>query len=342
MRYSIHNIVNIESNVQALSNYLSDYFLSSSSTSSEPDLIIRIERDVDSTKEGLDRIDRWFYGKEGEDFIFYDDFILGMKDKVLIKNIDSTPTEIYATKSVLRIDPRSRGSLSDIINIIVDLKLLKKGYLTIHAAGLTKGGFAILLAAFPNVGKTLCTLYLLKNGFKYLFDDTGFIDGKGTAYCNPFISTIGYHDFVKFIKPRDVGHLKYLKIALKGFPLSKSKIIGRIFEPPKIDLLKIEGHELAEKSRVDSVCILEIGERKVKEMDKEELAKKILIANEYSLPRAIRNPFMLAYSYFNDFDFEEMRRKELGILLKFLDGCKCYGLACKERDWLSVIKEVIR
>lgn len=342
MKYSIHNAVNIESNVPALSNYLSNYFLSSSSTSSEPDLIIRIERGINSQKEGLDRIDRWFYGKEGEDLIYYEDIIFGMKEKVLIKNINSIPTEIYATPSILRINHRSRGSLSDIINIIVDLKLLEKGYMTIHAACLSKDDSAILLAAFPNVGKTLCTLYLLKNGFKYLFDDTGFIDDKGMAYCNPFISTIGYHDFVKFINPTDVGHLKYLKIALTGYPLSKSKVIGRIFEPPKIDLLKIEGHELAEKSHVDSVCILEIGDRKVREMDKEELARKILIANEYSLPRAIRNPFMLAYSYFNDFSFEEMRRKEMDILLKFLDNCNCYELSCKERDWFSVIKEVIR
>lgn len=342
MKYNIHNIVSIESNVPALSNYLTNHFLSSSTSSSEPDLIIKIEKDVDFPKNGLDRLDRWFYGKEGEDFIYYDDFILGMRDKVLIKNLDSTPTEIYATKSVLRINLRSRGRLSDIINLIVDLKLLRKGYLTIHAACLSKDDSAILLAAFPNIGKTLCTLYLLKKGFKYLFDDTGFIDGKGTAYCNPFVSTIGYHDFVKFIKPTDVGRLKYLEIALKGFPLSKSKVIGRIFEPPVIDLLKIEGHELAEQSRVGSVCILEIGERKVKEMDKEELAKKILIANEYSLPRAIGNPFMLAYSYFNDFNFEEMKRKERDILLKFLSECKCYELACKERDWLSVIKEVVR
>jgi len=69
----------------------------------DPDIIIEVRKDINFSKEGLSRLDFWLYGKEEEDFVYYEDHSLGMKDKILLKNLDGT-TEIYTTKSTLKID----------------------------------------------------------------------------------------------------------------------------------------------------------------------------------------------------------------------------------------------
>ncbi|HEC56628.1 MAG TPA: hypothetical protein ENI32_01900 [Candidatus Syntrophoarchaeum butanivorans] len=55
---------------------------------SDPDITIEVKKDIDFSREGLSRLDFWFYGKEGEDFVYFEDNFFGMKNKVLLKNLD--------------------------------------------------------------------------------------------------------------------------------------------------------------------------------------------------------------------------------------------------------------
>ncbi len=335
--YNIHDILKVESDIALLNEPFHRYFLVDEV--SEPDISIKMYKDFDFPTNGLSRHDLWFYGKEGEDFVYYNDRIFGMKDKVLVKNLKGK-TEIKATKSTLRVNLRSRGSLFDLVEAVIDLKLLKSGYSVLHAACLSKDGSAIVLTGFPNIGKTLSTLYLLKNGFKYLSDDDNLLDYKGNAYCYPTTSAIGYEDFVKFIGPESVGKGFYYRVLLKTWIMNKSKIIPRIFNWPKL-FLPDSGYELTDKSKVNIVCSLEIGERKIKQIEPKELVPKILVMNDYSRPRIHQNPFMQVYAYFNDLSFAELYEKEREILLNILRNCRCYSLACNQRDWGSVLSEVL-
>lgn len=343
--YNLHDVVKVQTNTPNLSNYLTEYFLTEEE-SKKPDLVINVtdHKDFDVRKDGFEKHDHWFYGINGGKFVYYEDTIFGMKDKVFLKDIDGKTT-ITMTTGTLKIDnyivPRSRGSISDLINIIIDLKILSAGLVTIHAACLSKNNSAIILSAFPNVGKTLCTLQLLQNGFKYLSDDTLMVDTKGKAYAHPFISTIGYYDFLRFIKPEDIGSRKYYKALLKGWAMKKSKIIERLLEPPKVDLLSIKGNEWVRSSKVEVACSLKIGDRSVRRIEKEELTRKILAINEYSMPRITKNPFLCVYAYFNDFNFEEARRKEEENIISFLDNCECFELASNDFDWISRVEEVM-
>ena len=339
--YNIHDIVKIASNIplsRILNSVFHRYFLSPDAL--KPDIIVNIGKKVEISKSGLSRHDLWFYGKEGEDFVYYEDKLFGVKDRILVQNIRGTPTEIQASKSVLRISPRSRGSISDLIETILDLKLLNAGYSTVHAACLSKNNSGILLAAFPNVGKTLSTLYLLQQGFGYLYDDTGIIDKDGYAYSYPSTSAIGYQDFLKFVTPRDIGRWNYYKTLTKGYIIRKSKIIERLFKPPQIDLLAIKEYEVINKSKVKFVCVLEIAEKKVKQIEKDKLITKIMAINSYSLPKVTKNPFMWVYAYFNNLDLSRIREREKEILSNFLDHCKCFIISCNMRDWVHVIGEV--
>jgi len=334
--YNIHNIVKIDSNIPVSSDYFRVEWVS------DPDLVIRLKKEVNFSKKGLSRLDYWFYGKEGEDIVYYEDIVFGVKNKVLLKNLDEK-TEVYVTKPTLRLDrfypPRSRRSFSDLIDTIIRIKQIEKSFLNIHASCLSKDGSAILLAAFPQMGKTLSTIQLLKDGFNYISDDTVLVDSNGNSYLTPSDLDIHY-DSLKFINKKEIGTQKYYKILLKTWLMKKSRFINRLLKPPKINLLDIEDNEMTRKSRVEIACCLEIGERQIKEVSKEYLAKKILVINAYSLPRIYTNPFVWVYSYFNDFDVNKINGKEKENLLGFLYGCNCYSLACNDQNWISLFKDM--
>ena len=337
--YNIHGVLEIHSDIKLMNYAFHKYFISENC--SDPDIVIKVVRDI-KKPSGLRRHDRWFYGKDGEDLIYYEDKLLWVNDKVLVRGIKNKPTEIIVTKSVLKFSPRSRGSLSDLIESIIDLKFSEMGFATLHAGTLSKNGSAIVLVGFPNVGKTLCTLYLLIDGFRYMGDDNGMIDKDGNVYCYPSTSSIGYHDFLKFIKPKDIGKLRYYKHLLRVLPM-RIKIIERLFNYPEIYLPDIERFGQEDKAKAKVVCSLEIGERKIEEISKESMVKKIEMINDYSRPRPTQNPFLWIYAYFNtDFNLHDFVRKEEEIIMSFLKYCKCFVISCNERDWGNVLREVLK
>lgn len=126
---------------------------------------------------------------------------------------------------------------------------------------------------------------------------------------------------------------------MRSYPVSKSKILNRIFNPPHINLTEVKKYESIEKSPVDTVCIIEIGKRKISEVSEEFLAEKISFANGYSISR-ISNPFIWVYSYFNDFSLFELEETEKKNLLSFLRGKKCYSLACDDWNWIEILREI--
>ncbi len=304
---------------------------------------VRIE-DFDFPKDGLSKLDYWFYGREGGDFVYYEDKLFGKEDKVLLKNLRGEP-EIRVAPITPKIDrfyaPRSRGSLSSIVSAVRQIKQIEKGYLAIHASCVSKNGEGILLAAFPNVGKTLSAHQLLSsnNEFRYISDDTVLVDSKGMAYLTAFPSAAGYYDFLRFIKPKSVGRLKYYTSFIKSWFMHKNKVLNRLLRPPHFNLAEI--YPTAPQTKVKVVCTLEIGQKQIKSTSPEDMMKKIMAINEYSLPRFYNNPFIKVYDYFNPGYIDKIRRKERDNLLSFLTNCECYNLACNDWNWASLIKELI-
>lgn len=302
---------------------------------------VRIE-EFEFQKDGLSRVDYWFYGKEYEDFVYYEDKLFGKTDKVLLKNLKNKP-EIYATPITPKIDriypPRSRQALSNLISSVRQIKLIEMGYLYIHASCISKDGEGILLAAFPNVGKTLSVLQILNSNenFRYISDDTVLVDKKGNAYLTTFPSAIGYYDFLRFIKPNDIGKIRYYTSLIKAWLMHKSKLLNRILRPPHIVLGEL--YKTTSKAKVKVVCTLEIGSKFIKKVDPEEMLLKISSINEYSLPRYYVNPFIKVYDFFNPGYIESVRKKELKNLFDFLSNCECYSLACNNWDWKSLLEE---
>jgi len=307
----------------------------------EKESIEVVNRIDESIKKDCSRLDFWFYGKENEDFVYFEDYFFGLRNQILLKNLLGD-TEIQVSKSCLWLDkfyaPRSRGSIQNLIANVTRIKQIQEGFLSIHSSCVTKNNQALLFPAYPNVGKTLSALQLLKEGFMYLSDDTTLVDRDGMAYLTSFPSAIGYKDFLRFIKPNEIGKLKYYRTMLKAKMYESNKILGRILNPPLISLGEI--FPTKGKVKVNKVITIEIGREKAKEIDRWEMEDKIMNINSYSLSR-INNPLILTYSYFSDnFSVDNIERQERSNLRSFLDNCdEYYSLSCDDWNWIKLFRE---
>ena len=295
-------------------------------------------------KHNCSRIDLWFYGRKNENFIYYKDIFLGLKNQILLKNLLDEP-EITVSKSCLWLDkfypPHSRLSIQNLINSVTRIKQIQNGYLPIHAACVSNDEHTILIPAFPNVGKTLSCLQLLKEGYKYISDDTVLVDKNGYAYLTSFSAGIGQRDFLKFIKPDDIGKWKYYQTLLRAKIYESNKIVERLIQPPKIALGEI--FPTKDKAKVDTIATVEIGPKQIEKISMYDMISKIMKINNYSLSR-LNNPLIWAYSYFNnDFNIEEIEAVNWMNLWDFVENSDSYySLACNDWKWIKVFEEILK
>lgn len=86
------------------------------------------------------------------------------------------PSQGRATFSVVESDPVNLFMATHLMFTIVLVEMLKRrGYYSVHAAGFSKGGKAILIPGTSGAGKSTLAITLLRGGFSYLSDDMVFI-----------------------------------------------------------------------------------------------------------------------------------------------------------------------
>jgi hypothetical protein len=71
---------------------------------------------------------------------------------------------------------------------IIEILMRLNGFFSLHAGGVSKGKDCLLILGNSGVGKTLNTLMFLKNGYKFMGDDTIFLDNSLNVY--PFLKPI--------------------------------------------------------------------------------------------------------------------------------------------------------
>jgi len=301
---------------------------------------VHIVKKIVINKSTCNRLDLWFYGRYNENFILYEDKFLGVNDQILLQDIETDP-KITVSKGATFLDkiysPRSRGSIQQLVDTISRIQFLNKGFLSIHAACLAKDGESILIAAFPNVGKTLSTFQLIKEGYKYLSDDTALVDTQGNAYLSSFPSAVGHYDFLQFIRPENIGKQRYYSMLLKSKLYESNKLFGRLFNPPLLELGKIFPSE--DKVKIKTVVSVEIGPKRIEQLSMKDIIQKIDKINAYSLGR-LTNPIVDAYAYFNNYNHHYYYNIEQRNLMRFLGNCEnFYSLSCNNWNWIDVFKE---
>lgn len=335
--YDIHGLLTIRSDIPILNRAFDQYFRVPSVH--EPDIVIE-EKDFRLPTAHMDRHDNWFYGRDDLDMVYYEDKLLGQREAVLLEDLHGTPTYLtYQTIDWPNVTPGSRGSISDLIESVIDFKLIERGCTTLHAASLSKDGRAVLLCGFPNVGKTLSTLSLLQDGWAYMGDDNGVIGRDGTVYAYPSTSSIGYDDFLQYIEPSAIGRGRYYKHLARVWPMQFA-VVERLLDYPEVYLPDI-GFEQGSTATGDVAVCLEIGGQRVTEVGRDAMVAKIQASTDYSRPRIAQNPFFQVWAYFADASLSLLQREERDIIWAFLSDVECYTAACEMRNWGETLGEII-
>jgi len=314
------------------------------STPLRSDIVILEKSKIQLRKNKLKRIDWWFFGENNGKAVYFDDTFLGLRNIIVLKNLYEKTTTIVFNKNVRLLDkfypPRSRKSIKDLIDAVISIKQLQKGIIPIHAACLASpnGDEAILLAGYPNIGKTLATLQFLERGYRHLSDDVILVDSDGVAYKNAFPSAVGYEDFLRYATPKEIGRFKYYSFYLKGYPMAKSKILNRLIRPPLIDLSTLTRVKTADKATVKTVYIIENGENCIEKLSTNEAHNLISNINRYCIGE-INNPVIDTYNYFNPSRVFWIEQEKQKILSEFLRNKPCYRVSCNDFNWWKILNE---
>ena len=346
--YDLYNIVRIQSDIPIKAESISP--LQECNYLSEPNLVIKVGNDLSILHVCLDHLNEFsnvdrFYANPNKGVLYFKDVYYKRKYEILLTNLEEKyhtfPTKIYATKATLKRQHSAlKGNLYNLIAAIIQIKLINAGFLYIHGACLSKNNLGIVAAGHCGVGKTLLSFQAQKQGYSILSDDMTVIDDKGDGHFSYVPSTVSHNDFIRFVKSQDIGWWKYHKLLVKSKIVEKNPALMKFFPLPKFDLLGAQSMNTIEKAKVNTVCILEEGDKSIEEVDKLYLAKRIDEINEYSLEKFDRNRMLWIYAFFNEFDMNKVRIQENINLLKFLDGCKCYVLKCRDKNWMSLVEEI--
>jgi len=331
MNYDIHGMMKINSNVDLGLPYFEVERV-------DPNLKIMVD-DFEFDKRECSKADLWFYGREDEDFIYYERYIFNVKDKLLLEGLRNETTKITATGFCYKKPLRARGSFDNLLNSVQMLKLSQSGVF-IHAACVARDGFAVLMPAMPSTGKTLTTLQLLNKGYEYMADDSLIVDGSGTAYCNPRSSAVAPYilNYVNRLSGLRRAELQ-IRSFLRNFP-GATKVVGP-YMGKAWEL--VAGTKVAPNAKVTVVCLLEVGPRGVEELDKKRALNKLMAINRYSLPRPQSNPVILTYTLFNpQFDLSLFEERERNLLSKLLDKTECYIVRCRNGRWGKLVEQALR
>lgn len=128
-----------------------------------------------SVPEGSLALEKGFAYKDGVAFISAHEALV----EIPLKDVAGGHIAVRAEKSV------SGWIVLYIIEKILHLKVIEKGFCFFHAAGVSREGQATLYAAPQRGGKTQWVLEQLKAGAGFLGDDLVLVDRDGFAYAYP-------------------------------------------------------------------------------------------------------------------------------------------------------------
>jgi len=336
--FDYFGIVKIKSNKKILD----DIFITSCVDEQETDLLINVvdEADYDigiesSSSVKVSNSSVVAYPNEG--VLYYGKKFLGRKIFMLLKNIEGKPTEFYIANSLLKfvkiplpmIDlPR----FSDILNSLLLVKLISKGFTLAHAALVSSPFGGITISAYPDTGKTTTSLLLSKEpGFKALSDDTIAINSSGECYGQSItgigLGTLAEQDLfkgelkIRFMKSRYL--LGRLFSYFSKIPLLPD--LGTKLLTVKIDDLKSCLNISKGNIRSKYLFFLEIGKENIIPISAKDAERKFMAICKREQYFFDNNFLLLLYSYFNDkFDFFNVLLERDKILSSFVKKVDAY------------------
>ncbi len=319
MYYNIHDIIGIESNIKILPDYFEG-------KPKHVDIVIKQGNfDFDTSKYG--KLGLKFFGGDGNLFLEYP-FYGRPIQKLLIKDLLGKRTEFHFTKFT-----HSMFGVDAMIDFIIQVKLLQKGYTFVHSGGLTKGDKAFIIAAWSEMGKSSTIFGLAKQNFGVLGDDTVIVGKNGRVFSFPEKAGIYFHS--KNVHNVRLSPLNRMKLLFK-YVISKMPPLYLYVDPNlRVDLSKLL--PIDKGGDLEKVYFLEWGEGRQK-IDKKSAIIKTISSTIHSLfSNFFAKETFLAYSYLNNIDPQFIENGMEDVLEKAFN--KCEILKSTKKDFYKYLLE---
>lgn len=225
-------------------------------------------------------------------------------------------TKIDITEPYYRIVPNTK----QLVESIVNLKLLQKGMMRIHGAGVQWNKKGILVLGWDGIGKSSVVSRFMRAGGRYLGEEHVFIDSK-FAYSYPIkIKTFKGHNFIS----KRLNTIPYINRFLNVY---RHEAVSDILD----------------KSKIRHVFLAKYGKHNVRKIPKNELLNDIMLLNEYSSGRWIDGKsLILAYSYYNNYNLEKLLESRKKIIMQFLKGTLCFEVSSESAtDLIKSIDDIL-
>lgn len=263
--------------------------------------------------------------------------------------------------------------LKDIIEPLMLLHILPKGYSFLHASAVTKNNKSLIFTAFSGTGKTNLLVSLLKDGYFFLADELPLISKEGVVYpypkplsicshnikVNPWLTeVISNKNFIKkqkirllfpFYKIQNLYGLKYPKSLIsRTIQIGLRKIAFRNFSVTPKDI----GAKIGAPSKIDKVFLLFTNNNLI-EPEIEEIKNKKLFATQlWANILGEKNNFFIKTALAYSFGFPEKKNiigdenLKLGeeVIYGALKDVRCFQLMIPEKEYfiersVNIIKE---
>lgn len=285
-----------------------------------------IEGDFKFDKNAHKKIDFKFYS--GVNKVYFESLFYGKPVyRVLIADLKGK-TKFYFNKSTRRI-----FGVYEIIRMLLEIKLLQKGYTLVHAGGVSKNGRGYLLLGWSGVGKS-STIFGMseEKDFEVLGDDRIILSKKRKMYSYPEKAGIFYRS----------TNLRNLNIPLsRRFELMLRYIISRV--PPfnryvavkmTVDLSNIV--KVGDVASLNKVYLLEHGQGMEKLNKKTALDRIIASTLQSFFDHYLSNKIFYAYCYANGFDPGYIEKNMRKILEKSITSCTI--IRSENKDFKKYLK----
>ena len=318
--YNIHGIVRVSSNVEG---FIPKHFECKSLKN--VDLEIR-EGDFEFNKKAHKKIDFKFYS--GQNKAYFESLFYGRPIyKVLIANL------VGRTKLSFTTMTRRIFGVHELIRMLLEIKLLQKGFTLVHAGGVAKENHGYLILGWSGIGKSSTIFGLAKErDFEIFGDDRVILSKGGEIYSYPEKAGVFYRS--RNIQNLNIPLSKRLELMFRYF-IARFPPFNRYMSiKMAVDLSNIV--TVGEVAKLDKVYFLERGQGKEKLNKKIALNRIIASTLQAFFDHYLSNKMFYAYCYVNGFDPGYIEKNMRKILEKSIRDCSI--IRSEKKDFYKYLK----
>jgi hypothetical protein len=319
--YSIHDIVNIRTNVDLP---VPEYFRVDLSDMSGPIDIDVIEEStlLPFSENEMYRCSIFFMGHD-EHRLAIDYRLPLLNVKLLIENLSGN-TRISFTKGFKRF-----GDLTNLFNTVLLFKFIQSGHTFVHSGCISSGEDCHLISGMRDTGKTSTVLSIVDGrDKKFMSDDLTIISGDGRAYSYP--TSVGISPYTLTGKIVDHKHPKWKKwIAKHQLLLFGLEAVVNFEISKRID---ISEKFISKTGKINNVFLLRSSkDNRISKIDSSVAVQKLLMTTTELI-----DPFRIYslnfYSYYTGFDSANIFELEKKIIEDAMTNSNCYEVCANDVD----------